>query len=189
MLSGLITYWIIDHVAAELGDWLRETENVHISINIPPEVLGRGAIEYAARKSKIYDLTHKFVLEVTERGIPDKIGADTINNHGYTNILIALDDIIAREAHLIILARLKVDILKIDKSFTDRIQLDSWPTSEDRKILGLCSATNHIVIFEGVETEKQVAVLKAAGIPFAQGWYFSRPLSVEQFKSYIASRS
>jgi sensor c-di-GMP phosphodiesterase-like protein len=98
VLSGLITYWIIDLVAEELGDWLRQTENVYIAINVPPEVWGRGGFEYAARKVGLYDLAQKFVLEVTERGLPDQIGVEDINSHGGTDVLIALDDVIKREA-------------------------------------------------------------------------------------------
>src|SRR4051812_1130709 len=49
-LSGLITYWVIDTVAAEMSDWLRANPNAHISINVPPEILGRGGIAYAADK-------------------------------------------------------------------------------------------------------------------------------------------
>lgn len=189
LLSGLITYWVVEHVAEEFGNWLRDTENVHIGINVPPEVWGRGGIEYAARKSHVYDLAHKFVLEVSERGIPDKIGVDTINNHGHSNVLIALDDVLSREAHLLVLARLKVDIIKIDKSFANRILRDDWPTREDTKILAVCSAAEHLVIFEGVEKKKQVDVLKAAGIRFVQGWYFSRSLPAEEFRSYISAHS
>jgi len=50
-LSGLITYWVIDTLAAEMGDWLRANPNAHISINVPPEILGRGGLEYAATKA------------------------------------------------------------------------------------------------------------------------------------------
>lgn len=44
-LSGLITYWVIEQVARDLGDWLRTHDNVHIGINIPPDVLGRGGLD------------------------------------------------------------------------------------------------------------------------------------------------
>ena len=50
-LSGTLTYWVIDTVAVELGDWLEGNEAAHISINVPPEILGRGGLEYAATKS------------------------------------------------------------------------------------------------------------------------------------------
>jgi len=50
-LSGVLTYWVIDTVAAELGDWLASNRAAHISVNVPPEILGRGGLEYAATKS------------------------------------------------------------------------------------------------------------------------------------------
>jgi sensor c-di-GMP phosphodiesterase-like protein len=50
-MSGVITYWVIDTVATELGEWLGEHSDAHISINVPPEILGRGGLEYAAIRS------------------------------------------------------------------------------------------------------------------------------------------
>ena len=47
-MSGVLTYWVIDTVAVELGKWLGGHEAVHISINVPPEILGRGGLQYAA---------------------------------------------------------------------------------------------------------------------------------------------
>jgi sensor c-di-GMP phosphodiesterase-like protein len=55
-LSGLITYWVMETVGEELGDWLRDHDDVHVSINVPPEVLGRGGLEYAASKSGLNNL-------------------------------------------------------------------------------------------------------------------------------------
>ena len=49
-LSGMLTYWVLETVAKELGDWLRVHKELDISINVPPEIIGRGGLEYAARK-------------------------------------------------------------------------------------------------------------------------------------------
>src|SRR5438477_7648059 len=38
-LSGMLTYWVLDTVNAELGDWLRANRDAHVSINVPPEIL------------------------------------------------------------------------------------------------------------------------------------------------------
>src|SRR5688572_20861225 len=43
-VSGMMTYWVIDSVAEELGVWLDEHPAAHISINVPPEILGRGGL-------------------------------------------------------------------------------------------------------------------------------------------------
>jgi hypothetical protein len=72
-LSGLLTYWVIETVGRELGSWLRTHAGVHLHINVPPEILGRGGIAYAVAKAGLMDVAHKIVLEVTERGVPDKL--------------------------------------------------------------------------------------------------------------------
>lgn len=40
-LSGLMTYWVIERAATELGNWLREEDDVDLHVNVPPEILGR----------------------------------------------------------------------------------------------------------------------------------------------------
>ncbi len=64
-VSGLLTYWVVDTLAAELGDWLRGHENVLLGINVPPEILGRGGLEYAAERAGLLDQAGKLVLEIT----------------------------------------------------------------------------------------------------------------------------
>ena len=75
-LSGMLTYWVLDTVAAELGDWLRDHPDVRISINAPPEILGRGGIAYVAAKSGLDEQAAQIILEVTERGLPDLLGVE-----------------------------------------------------------------------------------------------------------------
>lgn len=69
--GGLLTYHTIETVARELGPWLLARPHLFIGINIPPALLGRGGIEYAAQKTG-YDqaLRNQLVLEVTERASP-----------------------------------------------------------------------------------------------------------------------
>src|SRR4051812_37224470 len=55
-LSGLVTYWVIDTVSAELGAFLRATPDFHVGINVPPEILGRGGMEYAATRSGLAEV-------------------------------------------------------------------------------------------------------------------------------------
>ena len=79
-LSGAITYWVIDTVADEIGDWLGANEDAHISINVPPEILGRGGLDYAATKSGLRAHVKQVILEITERGVPDQLGLDALNS-------------------------------------------------------------------------------------------------------------
>ena len=74
-LSGMLTYWVLETVAKELGDWLRAHKEAHIGVNVPPEILGRGGLEYVATKTGLSEIRNQIILEVTERGIPDNLGS------------------------------------------------------------------------------------------------------------------
>ena len=69
-LSGLLTYWVLETVSKELGDWLRVHKGLSIGVNVPPEILGRGGLEYAATKTGVSEIRNQIILEVTERGYP-----------------------------------------------------------------------------------------------------------------------
>ena len=185
-LLGLLTSWIIDKVAEELGPWLRTTPKTYISLNVPPELFGRGGLLYVAYKTNCLDIANQFVIEITERGVPDKLGITAINNR-HSGALFALDDVLAHEASLVVLGRLNIDIIKIDKSYTDKILLESWPTAHDKRFLRILHESNFFIIAEGIEQKHQAGVLKDAGIDAGQGWHFSRPLSAEKFKEYYHS--
>lgn len=119
-LAGLLTYWVIETVGRELGDWLkRQTASIHIRINVPSTLLGRGGIEYAVLKSKLTDIAHKLVLEVSERGLIDQLGVQALNDRVDHEELIALDDVQLRELSSLLLARVSFDIIKLDKAVVE----------------------------------------------------------------------
>jgi sensor c-di-GMP phosphodiesterase-like protein len=182
-VSGLLTYWVVDTVAKDLAQWLRAHEDAHIAINVPPEVLGRGGLRYAAMKSGILDLVSRFIIEITERGLPDKMGIEEVNTR--SDVLVALDDACANENGLVVASRVHVDILKIEKSTVDRITGQEFSPTEMSTLATLIRSAKVTVIAEGVEHEAQVRKLQDCGIGMAQGWLFSRPLSADAFKEYF----
>lgn len=186
VLSGMITYWVIDTVAYELRQWVERNEDVHIGINVPPELWGRGGVFYTLKKSSLAAHAHKVIFELSERGIPDRMGVQTISDN-ISGAKIALDDMQLEEANMIALARLNVDYIKIDKSVIDLIISDSWQGSVQQKHLLNCSYDNsHTYIGEGVEQQVQADALRDAGFRFAQGWLFSKSLKVDEFLSFFA---
>jgi len=183
-LSGLLTYWVIDRVAIELGDWLRNQDGVTLHINVPPEILGRGGLEYAAQKSGLSDVRHKIVLEITERGLPDQMGLLALDAAARQGVRIAMDDVKIDPAHVLILSRCNVQIIKLDKSvLLDRGENGSMPRWAEALAV-LLKTTDLEVIAEGVETAEQVALLQAAGVRQVQGFYFSQPLRADAFLQY-----
>ena len=184
-LSGRITYWVIETVARELGAWLRANPDAHISINVPPEILGRGGLEYAAASAGLNDVLDRIVLEITEHGVPDAIGVAAINKARAAGVRVALDDVGINDANLLVLSRVNVDIIKLPKSFADSLLDEEGAPANLTGLRALMKATNVQVIAEGVETARQVEILKEAGVSMAQGWYFSPTLPAEAFQAYF----
>jgi len=184
-LSGLLTYWVIDEVARELSDLLRATDGVEMHINVPPEILGRGGLEYAAQKAGLADIWHKFVMEITERGVPDSMGLAALDRAVARGVRVALDDVKLEPANALVLARCNVHIIKTDKSLLQDIGVDGQLPVWAETLAALLKTTTLEVIAEGVETAEQLAILRSAGVKRAQGHYYSPALRADAFRRYF----
>jgi sensor c-di-GMP phosphodiesterase-like protein len=183
--SGLITYWVIDTVASEMGAWLRTNPTAQIAINVPPEVLGRGALVYAAEKSGLMEFAAQVVLEMTERGVPDRQAVESINTAGRFDVRVALDDLTLQgPGTLAVLGHAHFDIVKLDRSLAAQISPQCPRPEWLDEVALLTQSTRLAVVAEGIETEQQLVTIRAAGVQFAQGFYFSRPLAADDFLAF-----
>jgi sensor c-di-GMP phosphodiesterase-like protein len=187
-LSGTLTYWVLETVGKELGAWLRNNDDVYISINVPPEILGRGGLRYVVEKTNMRDLAGKLMIEITERGVPDALGIAALGEAYRAGALIALDDVNLNEANLVVLSRIQTDVVKFDKSFADRMLRPDWNHEEIDTLATLIQNSGFRVIVEGVETAAQAAILKNAGVELVQGFFFSEPLPAADFIEYCSAR-
>lgn len=185
-LSGLITYWVLDTVAAEMGEWLRANPAAHLAINVPPEIIGRGGIEYVAARSGLVDLAPQIVLELTERGLPDAIAIETLRtNARQRGVRIAIDDVaLEGGANVAVLARAAFDIVKLDRHLIAQIAAGRPRPAWLDEMAALVQLSRLHLVAEGVENGLQRDTLRAAGIPAAQGFYFSRPLAAADFIAF-----
>jgi sensor c-di-GMP phosphodiesterase-like protein len=186
-ISGRLTYWVIDTVAAELGPWLAEHPQMHISINVPPEILGRGGLEYAATRSGLRARMDQIVLEITEHGVPDQLGIDALNAMAERGVRIALDDVALSGVNLALLARCNFRIIKLDRRLTGQLTAGSPAPQWLAGLASLLRNTPIQVIAEGVESLHQASALQAAGVQMAQGYLFSTPLTVRELQAYYLS--
>lgn len=178
-VSGLMTFWIIEQVARDLGDWLRQHDKVHIGINIPPDVLGRGSLEYAATKAGLIDVADKLILEITERGFPDEQALEALKLKGSTKV--AIDDFGTGDANIMQMSQMTADIIKLDKYFVDQIRDEDNAPKIVKGLIAFAHAMDFEIIAEGVENEIQAKTLKSLGTNMAQGWFYSKPLNTADF--------
>jgi sensor c-di-GMP phosphodiesterase-like protein len=185
-LSGRLTYWVIETVAQELSPWLEEHSDVYISINVPPEILGRGGLEYAAVRSGLRAHVSQILLEITERGVPDRLGLDALNMMVEHGVRIALDDVFLTGTNLAVLSRGRFEMIKIDRKLISQL-VDGAP--EPVWLPGLRSLLTHSqlqVIAEGIESHYQADMLTAAGVQMAQGFLFSSSLGARELMLFQA---
>jgi sensor c-di-GMP phosphodiesterase-like protein len=189
-LSGRITYWVIETVAAELGEWLEAHGDAHVSINVPPEVVGRGGVEHAMARSGLRDRAGQIVFEITERGVPDRLGLDALNLAASRGLRIALDDVMLSGVNLALLTRCNFSMIKLAREVIAQLGPGKPAPDWIAGLQSLLKSSPLQVVAEGVETDYQAKWLRAAGVQMAQGYFFSPPIPAHGLKDlYAADRA
>ena len=98
------------------------------------------------------------------------------------DIQISLDDFTAGHSTAGLLPLLPIDVVKFDKSLLDSIDINEAKGKIVYKNLtSLIKDLNFKIVSEGVETKEQLELLKFLGVDYAQGYYFSKPISKDKF--------
>jgi EAL domain-containing protein (putative c-di-GMP-specific phosphodiesterase class I) len=127
------------------------------------------------------------VLELTETSViessADLAVRTQLNRLRDWQIRIAIDDFGTGYSSLSNLAELPVDAIKIDSSFVPN-SVEPTETDESsvfiRAILQLATGLKLAAVAEGVETAEQAAALRKLKCPYAQGYYFCRPVPADR---------
>ena len=130
-------------------------------------------------------------LEITE-GITIKDIETTVrslNELKLMGVLISIDDFGTGYSSLSYLKRFPIDKLKIDQSFVCDLTTDADDASIVQTIISMGHGLRLKVIAEGVETAEQLAFLKERQCDEIQGYYFSKPLTADDFSEYMKSRT
>jgi diguanylate cyclase (GGDEF)-like protein/PAS domain S-box-containing protein len=125
-------------------------------------------------------------LEITETALMDapQFAAQVLSELREFGVKIYLDDFGTGYSSLSHLHKLPVDALKIDRSFVRGLLMTDRPAIVE-SILALAQTLNTSVVAEGVEEENQASELERLGCPFAQGYYFSKPVSAEAIEAIL----
>ena len=128
------------------------------------------------------------LLEITESAYTENSDriieiANSLRNRGFK---LEMDDFGSGYSSLNMLAALPIDALKLDMKFVRNICENAKDLRMVQLMIEIAAFLNVPVIAEGVETEEQYRLLKENGCDIIQGYYFSKPVYVEQFAEMIA---
>lgn len=163
----------------------RGEEIVPVSVNVSRlNFYNRDLLEFLLGLLEKYDLeAYMLKLEVTESAYTDNPYQlcsiiNSFREHGFP---VLMDDFGSGFSSLNMLKNLPMDVLKIDMGFVQELESSERANIVMKGIVNLAKELNMGVIVEGVETKRQLDLLAAIGCDEIQGYYFSRPLPVQDF--------
>jgi EAL domain-containing protein (putative c-di-GMP-specific phosphodiesterase class I) len=179
-VAAHLTQRMLTRVAADARRWLDAGISFqHVGINLSAADFHGGNL--ADRICSIFEnagvpLKH-VILEVTESvyiGQRDHVVADEIKVLRSKGLRVALDDFGTGFASLTHLLTVPVDIIKIDKSFVDRLVPGDAGSIIVEGVLGIARKLGIRVVAEGIETPLQAHLLLEMGAKLGQGYHFSK---------------
>ncbi|ATP39686.1 GGDEF domain-containing protein [Solibacillus sp. R5-41] len=128
-----------------------------------------------------------FEIEVTERTVMNS-ASETVNKLVKLKLLgfkLSMDDFGTGYSSLSYLVKFPLDVLKIDRSFIQQICILADKQAIVDAIIQMAHRLNMQVVAEGVENKQQAALLKELGCDFIQGYYYSKPLPMDELIEFI----
>jgi EAL domain-containing protein (putative c-di-GMP-specific phosphodiesterase class I) len=191
--SGLIIplgAWVMHEACRQAAAWRRA--------GLPPLVM---AVNLSAVQFRRGDVEQTVIAVLEAAGLPpewleleltesilihESEGAlATVRRLKQQGVRFSIDDFGTGYSSLSYLKRFEIDKLKIDRSFVRDLAVDPDDAAIVRAIIQMARSLGLSTIAEGVETDEMLSRLRAFGCDEAQGYYFARPMPVQDFERYL----
>lgn len=163
-------------------------DSISLSVNISPhQLLEPGFVDGLATIIAETGIdTGLLILEITENVFIEDVASVTARLEAIRRlgVRIALDDFGTGFSSLGYLARLPIDVLKLDRSFVSSLHAKS-ERALFHGIVELAHSLELVAVAEGVETPEQLSVVRGAGCDRGQGYLFARPMDAERMTALL----
>lgn len=173
--------WILEESCRQIAEWQENSEHqLSVSVNLSAKQLMHPSLTKQIRD--ILDQTgllpRQLKLEVTESTVMEhsERSLSVLNELDELGVLLSTDDFGTGYSSLSYLQRFPFDRLKIDRTFIDKMDCDEKSAAIVKTILMLGENLGLDVVAEGIETERQLEMLRALGCKRGQGYLFSKPV-------------
>lgn len=194
--TGLIVpidEWVLAQALRQVQRWRRSRPEVSISVNLSPRELADPELVERLRDTMIdleLDDPAALCLEVTEAALevsPD-VAIRQLAALAELGVQLAVDDFGTGRALPATLERMPLSMIKIDRSLVARITEGAAEAASVSAAVDFGHNLGVKVVAEGVETDAQLATLRALGCDGAQGYLFSQPMPVAEVETLLATR-
>ena len=184
-----LDFYMLEHVCRDIRRWIDEGKKVvRISVNLSRKhMLNQNLLEQLLKIIDRHNVPHSCIeIELTET-TTDVAFSDlkrVVTGLQSAGIFASVDDFGIGYSSLNLIRVLPWNVLKVDRSIlpSEDDDSDSVNSIMFHHVISMVNALGIECIVEGVETEKQLEILRSNHCFYAQGFYFDRPLPVEEFE-------
>ncbi|MBI5429242.1 MAG: EAL domain-containing protein [Nitrosomonadales bacterium] len=186
-----IGHWVMDTACRQLEIWSKHeaTRDLILAVNVSGQQFRQNDfVDKVAALVRAHRINPAHLkLELTESVVLSDVADVVTKMHELKaiGIRLSMDDFGTGYSSLSYLKKLPFDQLKIDQSFVRDITTDTNDAVMVQTIIGLAKNFRLNVIAEGVETREQLEFLKINGCMAYQGYFFSKPVPVQQFEKLL----
>jgi diguanylate cyclase (GGDEF)-like protein len=182
--------WVLREASRQLRTWMNAGHpGVRMSVNISALQFARDdfADTVASIITECNVPPESLVLELTESVVMEDydIVVRQMNLLRQCGVHIAMDDFGTGYSSLSYIHRIPVDVLKIDRSFVERLAEPEGTRPIVEAVIAMAKHLGMTVVAEGVETTEQQTILENAGCNGFQGFLFARPLPPEEAENCL----
>lgn len=185
-MIGKLDVYMWRLACSRLAMWKKMGVDMNISVNISPKDFYYMDLNKIFRNYiKMYDITpEKLHLEITETAVITNVAKQVllINNLKELGYVVEMDDFGSGYSSLNMLKDIPVDVVKIDMAFLQKSDNVSKAKKILSAIIALCKELDMKTVVEGVEDSNQLAFLLDEGADMFQGYFYSKPIPVEEFE-------
>lgn len=192
---GLVRYidqWVLEEACRVMQRWSANGVGVpRVAVNVSADDIN--AADFA---KNIHAMLNRYTLpppslelEITESSlfeISDE-NLEKLNSLRESGVSIAVDDFGTGYSSLSYLHRLPINVLKIDKSFVDRVDTDKTHEAVASTIVWLAGNFGLETVAEGIETEQQAEKLRSMRVTTGQGYLYARPMPENELLGWLSN--
>lgn len=177
-------------VCCQIGEWIKNGKKiVPISVNVSrADIYNPNLVQIFVDLLAEYKLSPSYLhLEITETAYAEnpKQLINVVKKLKEIGFIIEMDDFGSGYSSLNMLSELPIDVLKLDMGFIQNGHLRNGGNNIISFIISLAKWLGLLVVAEGAETFDQIQMLRNMDCNYAQGYYFSKPLKLENFEKLM----